>query len=57
MREVFPQELTETFGIDDLGMIAEGKRASFILIDGRPDENIKDLSKIKQVWVDGKIIY
>ena len=38
-------------------MIANGKKASFILIDGRPDENITDMSKIKQVWVVGKLFF
>lgn len=41
------------FGIDDIGIISAGKKAILLLIDGRPDKNINDIQKIKQIWVDG----
>lgn len=62
MKEVFPEELAKaiaekgivakTFGINELGMIAEGKKAVLLLIEGRPDKNITDTKKIKQIWID-----
>lgn len=45
--------VAKVFGIEDLGMIAEGKKASFILVEGRPEKEITDTRKIKQIWVDG----
>lgn len=46
----------EVFGINDLGTVKAGKRASLLLIEGRPDAIIKDTTKIKQIWIDGKPI-
>lgn len=48
--------VAKTFGIDDLSMIAEGKKAVLLLIEGRPDKNITDTGKIKQIWIDGQPI-
>lgn len=49
-------QVAEVFGITELGAIAEGKRAALIQIEGRPDQNITDITKIKQIWIDGKPI-
>lgn len=49
-------KVAEVFGIEKLGVIEEGKRAVFLLIEGRPDKDIRDIKKIKQIWVDGKAI-
>lgn len=49
-------KVAEVFGIADLGAIEEGKRATFLLIEGRPDQQITDTTKIKQIWIDGKQI-
>ena len=46
----------DVFNIERLGTIKEGKRAVLILVEGRPDKNIKDTTKIKQIWIDGKPI-
>lgn len=46
----------EAFGIKDFGIIKEGKRANFLLIEGRPDNTIADTTKISQIWIDGKPI-
>jgi imidazolonepropionase-like amidohydrolase len=41
-------------GIDDrVGTLAEGKQADLLLIDGKPDENIKELGRIELVFKDG----
>lgn len=48
--------VTKVFGIDRLGMIAAGKKAVLLLIEGRPDKNITDTKKIKQIWIDGQPI-
>ena len=44
----------EAFGLEDIGSIKAGKRADLLLIEGRPDKNITDTSKIKRLWIDGK---
>lgn len=50
------KKAAEVFGIEQMGMIQEGKRADLILVEGRPDQKITDITKIKQVWIDGKTI-
>ncbi len=43
-------------GIDEeVGTIEAGKYADIISIDGRPDENIRDLGKISLLMVGGRI--
>ncbi len=49
-------KVSEVFDIDDLGSISEGKRAVLLLVEGRPDKDITDTSKIKQIWIDGEPI-
>lgn len=49
-------KVAEVFGIENLGTIKEGKRAVLVLVEGRPDKNITDTTKIKQIWIDGKTI-
>lgn len=46
-------EVAKVFGIDGLGMVAPGKRAVMLLVEGRPDKDISATKKIKQIWVDG----
>lgn len=46
----------EVFGIEHLGTIEKGSRASLVLVEGRPDRTITDTAKIRQIWVDGKPI-
>ncbi|NOW45852.1 imidazolonepropionase-like amidohydrolase [Novosphingobium sp. SG751A] len=40
----------------DRGTIAPGKRADILLIDGKPWENIGDIHKIAQVYIDGRLV-
>jgi hypothetical protein len=41
-------------GIDDrVGSLAEGKRADLVLVDGKPDEDIRQLGRIDLVFKDG----
>ncbi|MFT2091246.1 amidohydrolase family protein [Paraglaciecola sp. 2405UD69-4] len=45
----------EALGLaDDRGTIATGKRADFVIVDGKPWENISDYRKLKSVFIDGK---
>ena len=44
------------FGINDSGMIKAGKRADFMLVEGRPDITISDTIKIRQLWIGGNPI-
>ena len=43
----------ELMGQKDLGTLAIGKRASFIVLDGNPLENIKNTRRIADVYLDG----
>ena len=45
--------MAECFSIPNIGRIAPGYPADLILIEGRPDRDITDSRKLKQVWVDG----
>ena len=38
---------------DRVGSIEVGKEADLIIVEGRPDENIDDLTKVKQVYING----
>jgi len=41
-------------GIQDrVGSIAEGKQADLVLVDGKPDENLEQLSRVELVFKDG----
>lgn len=48
--------IVKTFNIEGLGMIMERKKASLLLIEGRPDKNISDTRNIKQIWINGQPI-
>lgn len=47
-------KICETFLIDRLGSVAVGKKATLLLIDGRPDKDITAIKNIKQIWIDGE---
>lgn len=46
----------EAYGINELGEIAPGKYADFILIDGDPVNDINDSRKIKTVFIGGQAV-
>jgi hypothetical protein len=50
---LFPAQLTRRQA--DLGTVAPGKLADFILVDGDPTRNISDLRKVVTVVKDGRI--
>ena len=41
------------FGLNDRGLIAQGRKADLVLIEGNPLENIRDTLSLKAVWRDG----
>lgn len=43
----------ELMGLTDLGTLGPGKRASFIVLDANPLENIRNTRKIADVYLDG----
>lgn len=47
-------KVAEAFDIENLGSIAPGQPATMVLVEGRPDQEITDSTKIVQIWVDGK---
>ena len=38
---------------DDIGTLEVGKRADFLLVDGKPDVNISDIRKLSAVFKNG----
>lgn len=42
------------FGINDIGVIEDGRRADFLVVDGDPLRNLKDIYKISSVWLKGR---
>jgi imidazolonepropionase-like amidohydrolase len=44
----------QLFGLTDMGSIAPGKRASFIVLDANPLDDIHNTRKINAVYLDGK---
>lgn len=43
----------ELMGLTDLGTLAPGKRASFIVLDANPLDNIRNTRRIADVYLDG----
>lgn len=46
----------DAFGLEYTGTITPGERATMVLVNGQPDQNIQDSSEIIQIWIDGKAI-
>jgi imidazolonepropionase-like amidohydrolase len=44
----------EILGQDDLGMIAEGKSADFVVLDANPLDDIRNTRRISQVYLQGR---
>ena len=41
------------FGLNDRGLIAEGRKADLLLVEGNPLEDIRDTLNLKAIWRDG----
>jgi imidazolonepropionase-like amidohydrolase len=41
-------------GLDDMGTLAPGKRASFVILDANPLDDIRNTRGISAVWLDGE---
>ncbi|SVD85003.1 uncharacterized protein METZ01_LOCUS437857, partial [marine metagenome] len=39
---------------DKIGSLEVGKEADFIIVNGKPDQNLDDLEKVEQVFINGK---
>ena len=46
----------EILGLDDLGMVAEGKSADFIVLDANPLDDITNTRRISQVFLRGHAV-
>ena len=40
-------------GLDDLGVVAEGKNASFVVLEANPLDDINNTRRISQVYLRG----
>ncbi|GBR09669.1 amidohydrolase family protein [Asaia siamensis] len=47
------QQAAALLGLQDRGVLAVGKRADLLVIDGAPDRTISDIDLISQVWQRG----
>jgi imidazolonepropionase-like amidohydrolase len=47
------QRPAELLGLTDMGTLAVGKRANFIVLDANPLENIRNTRRISSVYLDG----
>lgn len=45
--------IAKRFGLHDRGLIAQGRKADLLLIEGNPLENIRDTLSLKTIWRDG----
>jgi len=52
---VATRSAADTLNLKDRGTVATGKRADLIVVNGQPDQQISDISKIEAVWHNGKI--
>jgi len=52
---VATRSASETLNLKDRGVIEAGKKADLVVVDGQPDKNILDISKITNVWHNGKL--
>jgi len=48
---------SELLGLNDLGQLTEGKRATFIVVKGRPSDLPDSLENIESVYIDGRMVY
>jgi len=48
------QRPAELMGLKEMGTLAVGKRASFIVLDANPLDNIRNTRKISSVYLDGE---
>lgn len=48
--------IVEAFNIPNFSTIDIDKKATFLLIEGRPDKKITDINNIKQIWINGNQI-
>jgi imidazolonepropionase-like amidohydrolase len=53
---VATQSAAQLLGLDDRGVLANGKRADFIVLDGNPTDNIEATTTIDAVWQRGKLV-
>jgi imidazolonepropionase-like amidohydrolase len=47
------QRPAELLGLKDMGTLAVGKRADFIVLDANPLDNIRNTRRISSVYLDG----
>ena len=48
--------ISSAFKIKEFGLLKKGSSANFLLIDGNPVNNIKDIRKVASIWLNGQEI-
>lgn len=46
-----------SFGLDDRGVVAVGKRADLVLVDGDPLTDITDTTRLRGIWISGAAVH
>lgn len=52
--QIATQRAAQLLNLDDRGVLANGKRADFVVLDGDPSENIEATTTIRAVWQRGR---
>lgn len=52
--QVATQRAAQLLNLDDRGVLANGKRADFIVLDGDPSQDIEATTRIRAVWQRGR---
>jgi len=48
---------SELLGLNDIGQLTEGRRATFIVLKGGPSDLPDSLENIESVYIDGRMVY
>jgi len=48
---------SELLGLNDLGQLTEGGRATFVVVKGSPSDLPDSLLKVESVYIDGRMVY
>ncbi len=50
-------EPSQRFGMSDTGIVGPGKSADLVIVNGRPDRDIRALADVAAVYLRGNVVY